>query len=553
MLIGPALALLLITAGCGSGGGRSGEEGSDMTLEERLAQYTSVRLEADLSGLSEDQKRAVVFMIDAARQMDELFWLQAWGPREAFMDLLTGEDQQRYGEVNYGPWDRLHGDAPWLEGIGPKPPGANFYPHDMTKEEFEAACDADPRTAEGLRSLYTLVVRDGSGRLTILPYHVVYRSNLQSAAGRLRQAADLVGDPGFADYLRLRADALVSDSYQRSDLAWMDMKDNVLELVIGPIETYEDQLFGYKAAFEAFVLLKDREWSRRLERYAGLLPRLQHGLPVPDAYKRETPGGSSDLNAYDLLYVAGDSNAGSKTIAINLPNDPEVQLQKGARRLQLKNAMRAKFDRILVPIADLLITPDQRRHITFDAFFANTMFHEVAHGLGIKNTLNGRGTVREALQEQASAFEEGKADILGLYLVEQLRTMGELTDGELMDNYVTFFAGIFRSIRFGASSAHGRANLARYNFFREMGAFSRDEASGTYRVDSEQTREAIRALVERILVLQGDGDYEGALEFVRRYEVDDPVLRADLARLGTGGIPVDVVFEQGLEVLGLSR
>jgi hypothetical protein len=215
--------------------------------------------------------------------------------------------------------------------------------------------------------------------------------------------------------------------------------------------------------------------------------------------------------------------------------------------------MRAKFDRILVPIADLLITPDQRRHITFDAFFANTMFHEVAHGLGIKNTLNGRGTVREALQDQASAFEEGKADILGLFLVEQLRTMGEITDGELMDNYVTFFAGIFRSIRFGASSAHGRANLARYNFFREMGAFSRDEASGTYRVDSERTREAIRALVERILVLQGDGDYEGALEFVRRYEVDDPVLRADLDRLGTSGIPVDVVFEQGLEVLGLSR
>jgi hypothetical protein len=547
------LAACLVAGGCESDGHRQARGADTMTLQERLAQYTTVRLETDLSGLSEAQRRMIGLLIEAAGYMDDLFWVQAWGSRQLFMEKLTSEDQRRFAAINYGPWDRLNGDRPWLEGTPPKPPGANLYPPDLTKEEFEAACAADPAAAEGLRGLYTVVDRDPQGRLRIMPYHVIYRPPLVAAADRLRQAADLSEDAGFARYLRLRADALVSDNYQPSDLAWMDNKNNRVELVIGPIETYEDQLFGYKAAFEAFVLLKDPEWSRRLERYAGLLPTLQRRLPVAEAYKQESPGDSSDLNVYDLLFVAGDSNAGSKTIAINLPNDPEVQLRKGARRLQLKNAMRAKFDRILVPISELLIDPAQRRYVTFDAFFANTMFHEVAHGLGIKTTLNGRGPVREAMKEQASALEEGKADIVGLFLVEQLREMGEITDGEVMDNYVTFFAGLFRAIRFGASSAHGRANLARYNFFRQMGAFTRDGATGTYRVDEAATRRAIRALSERIILLQGDGDYEGAVRFMEELGVIDSVLQGDLDRVGAAGIPVDVVFEQGKEVLGLGH
>jgi hypothetical protein len=524
-----------------------------MTLRERLAQYTTVRLEADLSGLSETQRRMIGLLIEAADRMDDLFWVQAWGPRRLFLEKLVNEEQRRFAAINYGPWDRLNGDKPWLEGMGPRPPGANLYPPDLTREEFEAACAADPVVAEGLRSLYTVVDHDLSGRLRALPYHVIYRPPLAEAADRLRQAADLSEDAGFARYLRLRADALVSDDYRPSDLAWMDNRTNRIELVIGPIETYEDQLFGCKAAFEAFVLLKDLEWSRRLERYARLLPDLQRRLPVAETYKRESPGDSSYLNVYDLLYAAGEANAGSKTIAINLPNDPEVQLRRGARRLQLKNAMRAKFDRILVPIAGLLIDPAQRRQVTFDAFFTNIMFHEVAHGLGIKNTVTGRGTVREALQEQASALEEGKADIVGLFLVEQLREMGEITDGELMDNYVTFFAGIFRAIRFGASSDHGRANLARYNFFRQRSAFTRDAATGTYRVDEAATREAIRALSERIIRLQGEGDYAGAVRFMEELGTVDALLQGDLDRVRAAGIPVDVVFEQGREVLGLPR
>jgi hypothetical protein len=327
------------------------------------------------------------------------------------------------------------------------------------------------------------------------------------------------------------------------------MKDNRLDVVIGPIETYEDKLFGYKAAFEAYVLVKDLEWSQRLARYAAMLPALQRGLPVPDAYKAESPGTDSDLNAYDVIYYAGDCNAGSKTIAINLPNDEQVQLEKGTRRLQLKNAMRAKFDAIMVPIAGELIAPDQRHHVTFDAFFANTMFHEVAHGLGIKNTVDGRGTVRDALKELGSGIEEGKADVLGLYMVTRLQQQGEL-DGALEDFYVTFLAGIFRSVRFGAASAHGQANMVRFNFFADRGAFTRD-AQGYYRVDMPAMRRAVDELSGVLLKLQGDGDYAGVQKLGNELGVLRPQLQADLDRLARRAIPVDVAFTQGKSVLGL--
>jgi hypothetical protein len=333
----------------------------------------------------------------------------------------------------------------------------------------------------------------------------------------------------------------------------MEMKDNPIDVVIGPIETYDDGLFGYKAAHEAYVLVKDQEWSRRLARYGALLPALQRGLPVPAVYKREKPGTDSDLNAYDVVYYAGQANSGSKTIAINLPNDEQVQLQHGTRRLQLKNAMRAKFDRILVPIADELIAPDQRKHIDFDAFFANVMFHEVAHGLGIKNTIDGKGTVRSALREQAGALEEGKADILGLYMVTRLLEQGELQGTDLDQHYVTFLAGIIRSVRFGAASAHGRANAAEFSFLRERGAFARDSATGRYRVDSGKMRAAVDAMAEQILRFQGDGNYDGVTRFMQEREALAPDLQGDLGRLASRRIPVDIVFEQGPAVLGLEQ
>jgi hypothetical protein len=326
------------------------------------------------------------------------------------------------------------------------------------------------------------------------------------------------------------------------------MKTNTIEMVVGPIEVYEDELFNYRAAHEAYVLIKDKAWSDKLSKYAQFLPALQQGLPVPDKYKTETPGTDSELNAYDVIYYAGDCNAGSKTIAINLPNDEEVQLSKGSRRLQLKNAIQAKYDKILVPMANVLVAEQQQRHVTFDAFFANTMFHEVAHGLGIKNTINGKGTVRDALLEKGSALEEGKADILGLYMVTKLHEMGEI-EGELMDYYVTFMAGIFRSVRFGASSAHGKANMIRFNYFTSMDAFSFDEATGKYSVNFDNFQKAMNALSEKILTLQGDGDYEGVTKLFDEMGIVGPELQAALNRVNTAGIPRDIVFKQGLDVL----
>ena len=543
-----SLILALLLAACSSQGSVSKTSENETNL---LAAYTTVRLEADLSGLSDATKRMLPLLIEAAREMDQIYWLEVSGPQDSVLAAIANPDLRRFAEINYGPWDRLNGNEPFIPEAGAMPPGANFYPHDITTAEFDSAASTAPDGGAALRSLYTLVRRDERGRLTTLPYHVAFRTQVERAAAKLRQAAALAEDAGLKNYLELRAAALLSDDYQPSDMAWMDMKTNPIDIVIGPIETYDDQLYGYKAAHEAYVLVKDQAWSNRLSRYAALLPSLQRGLPVSASYKREIPGADSDLNAYDVLYYAGQANAGSKTIAINLPNDESVQLAKGARRLQLKNAVRAKFDRILMPIADLLIAPEQREFLSFDAFFENTMFHEVAHGLGIKNTLTGGRTVREALQEQASSLEEGKADVLGLYMVTALATQGELGDKDLRNNQVTFLASIFRSVRFGAASAHGRANVARFNYFEDMGAFTRDSLTGTYRVDFDRMRIATDSLSAKILRFQGDGDLEGVRAWMNSMATIRPILRADLDRLSGAGIPVDIIFEQGPEVLGL--
>ena len=554
--IAAAIAGLFMLTACGKSADTTQtttanpETTTEQTLlvdESRLSIYHGVDLTSDLSHLSDNQHKMLSLLIEASKIMDDLFWKQAFfEDKDAFLSSIDDEDVRHFAAINYGPWDRLNGDTPFISGYDDKAPGAEFYPHDIDKAEFATA------SFEDKQGLYSMVKRDEAGNLYSVPYSEAFKSELMKASDLLKKASELAEDESFKQYLQLRAEALLSNDYLASDMAWMDMKTNPIELVIGPIESYEDQLFGYRAAFEAYVLIKDLAWSEKLAKYAAFLPELQQGLPVAEAYKAEMPGSDADLNAYDVIYYAGHSNAGSKTIAINLPNDERVQLEKGTRRLQLKNAMRAKFDTILVPIADTLIVPEQRKHITFDAFFANTMFHEVAHGLGIKNTLDGSGTVRGALKEHASALEEGKADILGLYMVQSLLEKGEITEGALEDYYVTFMAGIFRSVRFGASSAHGKANMIRFNFFAQQGAFEKTE-DGLYRVNMEKMGAAVEALSELILTLQGDGDYDGVAELVETMGVIKPDLASDLARLEAASIPVDIHFNQGKKVLGLSE
>jgi hypothetical protein len=513
-------------------------------LTARLNSFAPFDLTSDISNLTDKEKQIVAILYDVAGIMDELFWMQSLGPKDVFLAKITDPELKKFAEINYGPWDRLGGNEPFVSQAGPKPAGANFYPADMTKEEFEALADTNKN------SLYTIVRRNADKTLRVVWYHEAYAEQLQKAAGLMKQAAALAEDAGLKKYLELRADALLTSNYQPSDFAWMEMRQSNIDFVVGPIENYEDGLFGYKASFESYVLLKDPVWSQRLAKYAAMLPDLQRGLPVPEEYKKEIPGADADLNAYDVVFYAGDCNAGSKTIAINLPNDEEVQLQKGSRKLQLKNAMQAKFDKIMVPIANLLIAEDQRSHVTFNAFFENTMFHEVAHAMGVKNTINGKGPARTALKEMYSSIEEGKADIMGLYLVTRLYEMGELTEGEVMDNYITFFAGIFRSSRFGAASAHGKANMMRFNFFEQEGAFTRSQ-DGLYTVDVAKAQAAMIKLVEKIVRIQGDGDYEAAKKWVQEEGVVKPQLQADLDRINAASIPVDIIFNQGKQMLGL--
>jgi hypothetical protein len=566
------LCLLLALAGCSSGhdaapiapvskeelapapassapatGASAAAESAEGSVAQRLASYAPVKLDADLSAFDKRQKKMIALLVEAADSMNTIYWRQSWGDKDALLGRISDPATREFAELNYGPWDRLNNDKPFVDGVGERPPGAQFYPADMTAEQF------DQSPLKDKTSLYTLLRRDAQGRLITVPYHQAYKAELQKTAGLLREAAKLALDAGFRKYLTLSADALLSDDYQPSDLAWMDMKKNPVDIVIGPIETYEDQLYGYKASYESYVLIKDQAWSAKLARFTKYLPELQRGLPVPDRYKAEKPGSDADLNAYFAVYYGGDANAGAKTIAINLPNDEQVQLKKGTRRLQLENVMKAKFDTIMQPIAKLLIADDQQQNITFDAFFQNTMFHEVAHGLGIKQTLDGKGTVRKALKDQASSFEEGKADVLGLYMVVKLAEKGELDKSKLMDNYVTFLAGILRSVRFGASDAHARANMVRFNYFKQQGAFTRDDKTGRYRVDFDKMTAAMSSLSAKLLTIQGDGDYDAAKQLTDQLGAADAKLAGDLNRLGEAHIPVDIRFQQGLDVLGLSR
>ena len=509
-------------------------------------QYAEFALTTDISKLTENEKKMIPLFIEVAHIMEDIFWQNAYGDKSELMQQFAQDSAAlKYISINYGPWDRLNANQPFIDGFGPKPLGANFYPTDMTKEEFDAL--KDPRKTDW----YSVIRRDTTGQLIVLSFHEAYPEEVAKASELLDQAAELAEDPGLKKYLSLRAKALLDDDYLASDLAWMDMQDNTLDFVVGPIETYEDQLYGYKAAHSGQILVKDKEWSKRLSLYAQYLPRLQENLPVPAAYKKEKANANPDMNAYDVIYYAGDCNAGSKNIAINLPNDPRVHAAKGSRKLQLKNSMQAKFDKMVVPISKLLINPEQQKHVNFDAFFENTMFHEVAHGLGVNYTIKDKQDVRSTLQNYYTSIEEGKADILGLFLVTKLAEWDIIKNKDLMDNYVTFIAGIFRSTRFGAASAHGKANMMQFAHFMESGAISRDEATGYYTIDFEKMKKDIEVIAGEYITIEGDGDIETAAKLVAEKGIVTPVLQKDLDRIADANIPKDIFFKQGKEVLGL--
>ena len=516
-------------------------------MKKKVEQYAPYTLKYDIGQLSENEAKLVGIFIEIADVMDDIFWEQSFGldNRRKIRDIKDPA-LRRFAEIHYGAWDRLDAEKPFLPGFGPKPAGANFYPADMTKEEFEKL-DDPMKTSQ-----YTILRRNAKGELEVIPYHKAYAKQLDRVHRLLERAIELAEDDGLRKYLEARREALHTDDYLESDMIWMDMKKSRLDFVFGPIENYEDALYGYKTAHEAFVLIKDEKWSEDLARFTKMLPELQKELPCDPKYKQEVPGTESDLNVYDVIYYAGDCNAGSKTIAINLPNDERVHLKKGTRRLQLKNAMQAKFETIMMPISKLMICKDQIDNVKFDAFFSNVCYHEVAHGLGIKNTITGKGNVRKALQNQYSAWEEAKADICGLYIVQTLIERGEIKDITIEDAYVTYIAGLLRSVRFGATEAHGIANMMCFNYMQDKGAFTKDK-DGKYVVNVKKMRTALEGWAALVLKTEGDGDYDVAKAYAEKNGKVRPDLAKDLKAIEKANIPVDIVYEQGLKVLGLER
>ena len=518
------------------------EEKSEIQL--KVEEYASVDLTSELvNSLSDNEKQLIGIFIQIGEIMDDLFWKQTFG-NKADLDTISDPYVKDFAMINYGAWDRLNDEKSFVPGYGEKPLGCQYYPVDMTKEEFDAFADPDKN------SLYTAIRRDEEGKLKAVWYKDEYKEELSKVCELLDKAIELAEDEGLKNFLVERKKAFETDDYFASDMAWMDMKDSKLDFVVGPIENYDDRLYEAKASYESFVLVKDVVRSNELAKFVTMLHDLQKELPCDPKYKTFVPGTSSDMNVYDVIYCSGDCNSASKTIAINLPNDDRVQAQKGARRLQLRNAMKAKFDMIMLPIAQMIIEPEQQQDVKFDAFFWNVTFHEVAHGLGVKQTINGKGSVDDAMKTEKTTWEEAKADILGLFLVCDLIQKGEITEITEAEAVTTYIAGILRSVRFGATESHGKANILCYNVMADKGAFTRNE-DGTYHIDLEKSREAINYWSSLILKTQAEGDFDFAVSFREEFGKVTDELKNDLNKINGAGIPRDIRYNQGKSVLGL--
>jgi hypothetical protein len=543
----------LMVLGCGQREGSPPGEGLQVVsnIAERRAQFVEQSLSADVSHLSAGDRKALKHLVEAARAMDEIFWLQAWAGNPGFSpDVMALEGDgaaaaQNYYRIMYGPWDRLVHNEPYL-GEQPHPDGAGYYPEDMTAGEFEAWLQAHPSDREAFTSLFTIIRREGDG-LVAVPYSVAYRDQLEIAADELKVAAQATDNESLRRFLELRAEAFMTDDYYASDVAWMDL-DSDIEVVIGPYETYEDHLFGYKAAFESFVCVAQPEDSARLEVFKSQLPFLERNLPIPDENKNFDRGSESPIRVVDELFTAGDTRAGVQTIAFNLPNDERVREEKGSKKVLLKNVMRAKYDAILTPIAGRVLPADEAHLIDFEAFYQFTLHHELSHGIGPGQiSVDGRDTeVRLELRDLYSAFEEAKADVLGVYDIYALVESGVMSPEILNSLPWTYTAGMFRTTRFGVAEAHGLGMVLQANFLLEKGAVELTE-DGRFRPVPELFEESFREIAKELLMIQALGDYDAALAMVERYGTVHPAMVAAIEALTD--LPVDVDPSYPLEGL----
>ena len=517
-------------------------------LAQKAARFVAAPITSDTTRLSPGNREALRLLIEAARVMDTLYRRQVWSGNESLLKTLEqdttpeGKTRLAYFMINQGPWSQLDHNEPFIEGVpNPRPPMANYYPEDMTKEEFQSWLtrlpEAEQKQATGF---FTVIRRNADSSLKIVPYNVEYDVELGHAAELLRSAAAATDNASLKSYLLKRADAFLSNDYYDSDVAWMDL-DSPIDVTIGPYEVYMDDLFNYKAAFEAFITLRNDGETAKLAMFSGLLQDIENNLPIDPKYRNPKLGALAPIRVVDEVMTGGESRAGVQTAAFNLPNDERVTAEKGSKRVMLKNVQEAKFTKILTPIAAVVLGPSQKDSLAFEPFFTHILAHELMHGLGPHSiTADGRKTtVRQAMKELSSAFEEAKADVSALWALQYLMDKGAIDRSAEHQMYITYLAGVFRSVRFGIKEAHGRGMAFQFNYLSDAGGFVYDETSGTFTVDMQKIKPAVRDLTALIMTVQAEGNYARAKELLETYAVMRPPMEKALKKLEA--IPVDIV------------
>jgi tetratricopeptide (TPR) repeat protein len=534
-------------------------------LRVMTARFAPAEIGADITSLPDGERRALAKLVEAARLMDSLFLRQVWAGNDAMLQELaraaitkgsaTADPRQAEAEarlhyflINKGPWSRLDHDRPFIPGAPPKPESANFYPEGATKDSVQRWLDTLGGEARTAASGFFTTLRHASpgtagtagsaGPFTAVPYSVEYQPELARAAALLREAAALTAQPTLERFLTTRADAFLSNDYYESDVAWMEL-DASIDPTIGPYEVYEDEWFNFKAAFEAFITIRDEAESKRLQAFSAHLQELENALPIDPQYRNARLGALAPIRVVNVIFTAGDANRGVQTAAFNLPNDERVVKEKGTKRVMLKNVQDAKFNRVLVPISKVALSAADQRHLSFEAFFTHILMHELMHGLGPHNiTTGGRETtVRQELKETYSAIEEAKADVSGLWALQQLADRKILDPAITRTMYTTFLASAFRSIRFGINEAHGRGIAIQLNYMLDAGAF-KVMPGGTFAVDEARIGEAVTALTREIMTLQAEGSYPKAKALIERLGNVRPSVQKVLDRLTS--VPVDI-------------
>ena len=544
ILLFSAFLILIALSGCKMEDTIQSNGNEVKMLKDKIAQFAPTEMKYDKSILNEREQMVVKKLYDASLMMDSIYLDQVYTKNDIIAAKLKGSDSEidklnlQYFNIVGGPFDRLLDDKPFI-GTEKKPAGANYYPSDMTKEEFNNWIKNNPGEEKSFTSTVT-VIRKKEGKLVAIPYNEFYKNYLTKAAELLKEAAGYADNPSLKKYLTLRAKAFQSNDYFDSDMAWMDLKDNKIEVVIGPYEVYEDAMFNYKAAFESFLTIKDPVESKKLKIFASYLKDIEKHLPLPEKYKNTKRGSESPIVVANEVYAGGEAHYGVQTLAFNLPNDESVREAKGSKKVMLKNVHEAKFEKLLKPIADIVLDKDQLKYLTFEAFFSHTLMHEMSHGVGPGViTINGKKTtVQKELKETYSTLEECKADILGMYNNIFMISKKVYPKKFEQQTYVTFLAGIFRSIRFGINEAHGGGNAIIYNYLLEKGGYLYDAKTKKVSVNFDKIYPALKELANKVLMIQATGNYDDAKAFIEKYAVISPsmeILREELTKL-----PVDI-------------